>query len=87
MTDEVEAACDARVGEVKEHHRACERRLIAAQEANRASQEVADRAQSRLFEVSSQAEARLSASQVAFIINNQPSTIVYLSLSLAITLD
>jgi hypothetical protein len=63
-TEEVEAACEARVSEVREHQRAAERRLAAALEQTRHAQEAVDRAQSRLFEVSSAAEGRIGSLQV-----------------------
>ena len=64
ITEEVEAACSGRISEVREHQRAAERRLAAALETTRHAREAADRAQSRLFEVSSAAEDRLGALQV-----------------------
>mmetsp|Transcript_35227 Transcript_35227/g.65701 ORF Transcript_35227/g.65701 Transcript_35227/m.65701 type:complete len:766 (-) Transcript_35227:1175-3472(-) len=61
---EVEAACALTVAEVREHHRAAEKRLAASLEATQSAQQAADRAQSRLFEVSSQAETQLASLQV-----------------------
>ena len=57
----IEEAADARVEECKEHQRAAERRLVAALESVNQAQAAADRAQSQLLDVSSDAEKRFSA--------------------------
>lgn len=71
VKEEVEAASEARVSEVKEHQRAAERRLAVALEQTRHAQEAADRAQNRLFEVSSAAEGRIGALQVQYASTQQ----------------
>ena len=60
-TGEVEEASANKVAECRELQRAAEKRLAAAVEAMRQAQGSADRAQTQLFEVSSQAEERTSA--------------------------
>eukprot|EP01041_Mallomonas_annulata_P004617 gene4617-9172_t len=59
--NEAEDKAEQRVNEVKEHQRAVEKRLAAAVEAMRQAQASSERAQSMLFEASSQAEIRVSA--------------------------
>ena len=58
---QVEERAEARVQEVKEHQRAVERRLAAAVESMRQAQASAELAQSSLYELSAQAEQRVSA--------------------------
>jgi chromosome segregation ATPase len=60
---EVEETADGRINEMREVQRGSERRLAAALESLRQAQQSADRAQSQLFEVSSQAESRISGLQ------------------------
>lgn len=60
-TQEIEDACNAKMTECRELQRAADRRLAAAVENMRQAQASADRAQTQLFEVSSQAELRTSA--------------------------
>lgn len=58
---EAEAIMQEKITEAEEALRASERRLAGAVESTKHAQESADRAQSELFEVSSQAEGRVSA--------------------------
>ena len=60
---EVEAAADGRIAEVLEHQRTVEKRYAAAMEAMQQAQHSADRAQTQLYEVSSQAERRITGLQ------------------------
>ena len=60
-TTEVEDQAEAHVTETKEVARASERRLAAAVESMRQAQASADRAQTQMFEISSQAEESVSA--------------------------
>lgn len=60
-TTEVDEASATKVSECRELQRAAEKRLAAAVESMRQAQASADRAQTQLFEVSSQAEQRTSA--------------------------
>lgn len=58
-----EELADARIAEMRELQRAAERRLAAASDSLKQAQITADRAQSQVFEISSQAEARIGALQ------------------------
>lgn len=60
-TVEVEDQAESKIAEVKEVARAAEKRLAAAVESMRQAQASADRAQTQMFEISSQAEERVSA--------------------------
>lgn len=60
---EVEASADGRIAEVLEHQRTVERRYAAAVESMQQAQHSADRAQTQLYEVSSQAERRITGLQ------------------------
>lgn len=60
---EVEARADGRIAEVMEVQRTVERRYSAAMESLQQAQHSADRAQTQLYEVSSQTERRITALQ------------------------
>ena len=60
-TAEAEELAAGRITEAKDLQRAAEKRLSAAVEAMRQAQTAADRAQSQVFEVLTQAEGRISA--------------------------
>jgi len=60
---DVEARADGRVAEVLEHQRTVEKRYAAAVESMKQAQISADRAQTQLYEVSSQAERKITALQ------------------------
>ena len=60
---DVEAHADGRIAEMMELQRTVERRYAASQEAAQQAQYSADRAQTQLYEASSQAERRITALQ------------------------
>lgn len=57
---EVEARADGRIAEVLETQRTVEKRYTSAVEAMKAAEQSADRAQTQLYEVSSQADRRIT---------------------------
>ena len=62
-TAEIEEASSNQVREVRENHHMLEKRLASAVEAMKQAQASADRAQTHLFETTSQSEMRISAMQ------------------------
>jgi homeobox protein cut-like len=60
-TSEVEAQAESRIGAVREVQRAAEKRLAAVVESMRQAQSSTDRAQTQMFEISTQAEERIGA--------------------------
>lgn len=60
---EIEAQADARIAEALDNQRTAEKRYAAAVESMKAAQLSADRAQTQLYEVSSQAERKMTALQ------------------------
>lgn len=59
-TVEIEGLAENRIAEIRETQRAAEKRLAAAVESMKQAQFATERAQNQLYEVSSQAEVRLS---------------------------
>jgi homeobox protein cut-like len=60
-TKEVESQAELRVSEIREMQRTSERRLAAVVETMKQAQSSTDRAQTQMFEISSQAEERVGA--------------------------
>eukprot|EP01038_Epipyxis_sp_PR26KG_P006821 gene6821-9339_t len=60
-TKEINIIAETKISEIKDEQRTLEKRLLAAIESMKQTQLSADRAQNQLFDVSSQAETRISA--------------------------
>ena len=60
-TSEVQAQAEIKINEVKDAQKTAERRLAAVMESMKQAQSSTDRAQTQMFEISSQAEERVSA--------------------------
>lgn len=60
-TSEVQAQAELKINEVKDAQKTAERRLAAVMESMKQAQSSTDRAQTQMFEISSQAEDRVSA--------------------------
>ena len=60
-TAQLEEKAEVRIGEIREQQRVGEKRLAAVVESMRQAQSSTDRAQTQMFEISSQAEERVSA--------------------------
>jgi hypothetical protein len=63
ITEEIEASCEIRVNEIKEHLHATERRLFLSTEATKQAQEATERCQSQLLMISSQSDGTVSSLQ------------------------
>lgn len=64
ITEEIEATCENRVNEIKEHLRASERRLMSSMEATKQAHDATERCQSQLLLLSKQTDERISSLQV-----------------------
>ena len=84
---EVEDLADIRITEIREVQKSSERRLAAALESLRQAQASADRAQSQLFEVSSQAESRISGLQAENAILAEGMPLMAISILSAVSIE